>query len=132
MNRAPLFLALLFLSLPFARGNPPDWKPQVGHRYAMVVYVRVVDALGKPLNHPGSLLAAESGGKVRGVTPCSDGPSGPLYQLKVGSHSAREILTYRFYDAGTRRVRMIKKGPSFVSESLVGTIAEPVTLTVKP
>ena len=131
MNRTTLILGFLLVSLQIANAKPPDWKAKTGHRFAMVVYANVVDDSGKPLNHTGSLLSAGAGGKIRGVAPCSAGPFGPLYQLKVGSLSEHEKLTYRFYDGRTHRIHLIKKGPTFKSESIEGTIDNPVTIKIQ-
>jgi hypothetical protein len=111
--------------------NTPDWRITTGHQYAMVVYATVVDAVGNPMTNAESLLSANEYGTLVGVTPLSNGPKRPLYQLKVSSDNWQSDLNYSFYDAQTDKVFQIGAGPGFESGSTVGSIVEPVTLTLK-
>jgi hypothetical protein len=129
---AIIFLVLVLLSLPLAKATPPDWQESGAHQYAMVVYATVVDASGNAMTNPGSLLSVSEYGTLAGVTPVSKGPKGPVYQLKVGSDRWQSDLTYSFYDGGSDRVLQIGSGPGFESGSVVGSIVEPVVLTVLP
>ena len=131
MNKPTLLLASLLLSLPLAKATPPDWIASAAHQYAMVVYATVVDAAGNPMITPGSLLTASEYGTLVGVTPVSEGPKGPLFQMKVDSDRWESELTYSFYDAGSGRIVEIGPGPGFESGSTVGSIIEPVILTMK-
>ena len=131
MKKPALLLASLLLSLPLARAIPPDWIASAAHQYAMVVYATVVDAAGNPMTTPGSLLSASEYGTLMGVTPVSEGPKGPLFQMKVGSDRWESDLTYSFYDAQADKVIEIGPAPGFESGSTVGSIIEPVTLTIK-
>jgi hypothetical protein len=123
----PLFLFAGFLNLGAAA---PDWKIPVGRENAMVVYAIVVDQADHEFNTPSSLLGAYEWGIIAGVTPVSTGPKGKLYQLKVGSDTWESELSYQLYDAGKDRVMQLKGGPVFVAGSTVGSIANPVKLTV--
>ena len=131
MKQPALILASLLLSLPLARAIPPDWIASAAHQYAMVVYATVVDAAGNPMTTPGSLLSVSEYGTLVGVTPVSEGPKGPLFQMKVGSDRWESQLTYSFYDAGSDRVVEIGASPGFESGSTVGSIIEPITLIIK-
>ena len=131
MNKPALILASLLLSLALAKATPPDWVASGAHQYAMVVYATVVDAAGNPMTAPGSLLSASEYGTIVGVTPVSEGPKGSLFQMKVGSDRWQSELTYSFYDAGSGRIVEIGPGPGFESGSTVGSIIEPVILTMK-
>jgi hypothetical protein len=126
-----LLTAALLLSLPLAKATPPDWKESGAHQYAMVVYATVADASGNAMTNPGSLLSVSEYGTLAGVTPVSEGPKGPIYQLKVSSDRWQSDLIYSFYDGGSDRVLSIGTGPGFESGSTVGSIAEPVALTVQ-
>jgi hypothetical protein len=97
----------------------------------MVVYATVVDAAGNPMTTPGSLLSASEYGTLVGVTPVSEGPKGPLFQMKVGSDRWESGLSYSFYDAQADKVIEIGPGPGFESGSTVGSIIEPITLIIK-
>jgi hypothetical protein len=123
----PLFLLTGVLNLGAAA---PDWKLPEGRENAMVVYAMVVDQAGQELNAPSSLLGAFEWGIIAGVTPVSKGPKGKLYQLKVGSDTWQSEVSYQLYDAGKNRLLELKEGPSFVAGSTVGSIANPVKLTV--
>jgi hypothetical protein len=123
----PLLLLTGFLNLGAA---VPDWKLPEGRENAMVVYAVVVDQAGQQFNAPSSLLGAFEWGILAGVTPVSMGPKGNLYQLKVGSDTWESELSYQLYDAGKDRVLQLKGGPGFVAGSTVGSIANPVKLTV--
>jgi hypothetical protein len=114
------------------RAAPPAWDNIPGKQNAMVVYAVVNDAAGNPLSAEGSLLSASEYGILVGSTPVSTGPNGPVYQLKVGSDNWESDITYSFYDATTDKVVTIGPGPGFVAGSTVGSIVEPVTLTLKP
>ena len=131
MKKPALLLASLLLSLPLARAIPPDWIASAAHQYAMVVYATVVDAAGNPMTTPGSLLSVSEYGTLVGVTPVSEGPKGPLFQMKVGSDRWESDLTYSFYDAGSGRIVEIGPGPGFESGSTVGSIVDPFILTLK-
>ena len=131
MKKPALLLASLLLSLPLAKAIPPQWIVSGAHQYAMVVYATVVDAAGNPMTTPGSLLSVSEYGTLVGVTPVSEGPKGPLFQMKVGSDRWQSELTYSFYDAQADKVIEIGPGPGFESGSTVGSIVEPVTLTTK-
>ena len=132
MKKPALLLASLLLSLPLAKAIPPDWIASAAHQYAMVVYVTVVDAAGNPMTAPGSFLSVSEYGKIVGVTPVSEGPKGPVFQMKVGSDRWESELTYSFYNAQADKMIEIGPGPGFESGSTVGSIIEPVTLTIKP
>jgi len=123
----PLLLLTGFLNLG---ASAPDWKLPEGRENAMVVYAVVVDQAGQELNAPSSLLGAFEWGIIAGVTPVSTGPKGKLYQLKVSSDTWESNLSYQLYDAGRDRVMQLKGGPAFVAGSTVGSIANPVKLTV--
>jgi hypothetical protein len=123
----PLFLLTGFLNLGAAA---PDWKLPEGRENAMVVYAVVVDQAGQELNAPSSLLGAFEWGIIAGVTPVSKGPKGKLYQLKVASDTWESEVSYQLYDAGKDRVIKLKAGPAFVAGSTVGSIANPIKLTV--
>ena len=131
MKKPVLLLASLLLSLALAKATPPDWIASGAHQYAMVVYATVVDAAGNPMTTPGSLLSASEYGTLMGVTPVSEGPKGPLFQMKVGSDRWESDLTYSFYDAGSGRIVEIGPGPGFESGSTVGSIVDPFILTLK-
>jgi len=131
MKKPALLLASLLLSLALAKATPPDWIASGAHQYAMVVYATVVDAAGNPMTTPGSLLSASEYGTLVGVTPVSEGPKGSLFQMKVGSDRWESELSYSFYDAQADKVIEIGPGPGFESGSTVGSIIEPVTLTIK-
>jgi len=109
----------------------PDWNVTSAHQYAMVVYATVVDGAGNPMTNVGSLLSANEYGALVGVTPVSNGPKGPIYQLKVASDNWQSDLNYSFYDGKSDQVFQIGAGPGFESGSTVGSIIEPVTLTLK-
>jgi hypothetical protein len=126
-----LGVVLLALSLTTVTATPPDWNVTTGHQYAMVVYATVVDASGNPMTNAGSLLSASEYGMLVGVTPLSNGPKRPLYQLKVSSDNWQSDLTYSFYDGKADQVLQIGTGPGFESGSTVGSIVEPVSLTLK-
>ena len=131
MNKPALILASLLLSLALAKATPPDWVASGAHQYAMVVYATVVDAAGNPMTAPGSLLSASEYGTIVGVTPVSEGPKGPVFQMKVGSDRWESELTYSFYNAQADKMIEIGPGPGFESGSTVGSIIEPVILTMK-
>jgi len=131
MKKLVLILASFLLSLPLAKAISPDWIVSGAHQYAMVVYASVVDAAGNPMTTPGSLLSASEYGTLVGVTPVSEGPKGPLFQMKVGSDRWESDLTYSFYDAQADKVIEIGPGPGFESGSTVGSIIEPITLIIK-
>jgi hypothetical protein len=131
MKQPALILASLLLSLPLARAIPPDWIASAAHQYAMVVYATVVDEAGNPMTTPGSLLSVSEYGTLVGVTPVSEGPQGPLFQMKVGSDRWESELTYSFYNAQADKMIEIGPGPGFESGSTVGSIIEPVILTMK-
>ena len=132
MKKPALLLATLLLSLAFAKATPPDWIASGAHQYAMIVYATVVDAAGNPMTTSGSLLSASEYGTLVGASPVSEGPKGTIYQLKVGSDRWESELTYSFYDAGSGRIVEIGPGPGFESGSTVGSIVDPVMLTLKP
>ena len=123
---------LLVLAVTTARATPPDWSVTAGHQYAMVVYATVVDATGNPMTNAGSLLSVSEYGTLVGVTPVSKGPKGPIYQLKVSSDNWQSDLNYSFYDGKDEKVIQIGAGPGFESGSTVGSIVDPITLTIKP
>ena len=125
-----LGVVLLALSLATVRATPPDWNVNTGHQYAMVLYATVVDATGNPMTNAGSLLSVSEYGTLVGVTPVSKGPKGPLYQLKVASDNWQSDLTYSFYDGKSDQVIEIGSGPGFESGSTVGSIVEPIALTL--
>ena len=127
-----LGVVLLALSLATVTATPPDWNVTTGHQYAMVVYANVEDASGNPMTNAESLLSANEYGTLVGVTPLSNGPKGPLYQLKVSSDNWESDLTYSFYDGKADQVIEVGTGPGFESGSTVGSIVEPITLTLKP
>ena len=131
MKKPALLLASLLLSLPLAKATPPDWIASGAHQYAMVVYATVVDAAGNSMTTPGSLLSVSEYGTLVGMSPVSEGPKGPLFQMKVGSDRWESDLTYSFYDAGSGRIVEIGPGPGFVSGSTVGSIVDPFILTLK-
>ena len=131
MKKPALLLASLLLSLPLAKATPPDWIASGAHQYAMVVYATVVVAAGNPMTTPGSLLSVSEYGTLVGVTPVSEGPKGSLFQMKVGSDRWESDLTYSFYDAQADKVIEIGPGPGFESGSTVGSIIEPVILTLQ-
>ena len=110
--------------------NQPDWNVTAGHQYAMVVYATVVDSAGNSMTKAGSLLSVSEYGVLTGVTPVSMGPKGPIYQLKVASDNWQSDLNYSFYDGQSDQVLQIGAGPGFESGSTVGSIIEPVTLTI--
>jgi hypothetical protein len=136
MKTNPLIMMLgviaLALTSPGLKANQPDWSVKTGHQYAMVVYATVTDGAGNPLTNAGSLLSASEYGMLVGVTPLSNGPKRPLYQLKVSSDNWQSDLTYSFYDGKADQVLQIGTGPGFESGSTVGSIVEPVSLTLKP
>ena len=110
--------------------TPPEWSVTTGHQYAMVVYATVVDATGYPMTNAGSLLSANEYGTIAGVTPVSEGPKGAIYQLKVSSDRWESDLNYSFYDGKSDQVLQIGSGPAFESGSTVGSIVEPVILSI--
>ena len=116
---------------PSLRAAPPSWDNPPGKQNAMVVYAMVNDATGHPLSAEGSLLSASEYGILVGSTPLSTGPKGPVYQLKVGSDNWESDITYSFYDAKIDKVVTIGPGPGFIAGSTVGSIVEPVILTLK-
>ena len=128
-----LILGVLLLSLPSSslRATPPEWSATSGHQYAMVVYATVMDPAGNEMNTPGSLLSVREYGVLMGATPMSKGPKGTLYQLKVTSDNWESELTYSFYDANTDKIVEIGPGPGFESGSTVGSIVQPVILTLR-
>jgi hypothetical protein len=79
----------------------------------------------------GSLLSVSEYGILVGSTPISNGPKGPIYQMKVGSDNWQSDLIYSFYDGKADKVLEIGSGPGFESGSTVGSIVAPVTLTLK-
>jgi hypothetical protein len=111
--------------------TPPDWSDTTGRQNAMVVYATVVDASGNAMTNAGSLLSVSEYGVLVGSTPISNGPKGPIYQMKVGSDNWQSDLIYSFYDGKADKVLQIGSGPGFESGSTVGSIVAPVTLTVK-
>ena len=117
---------------PSLRAAPPAWDNLPGKQNAMVVYAVVNDAAGNPLSAEGSLLSASEYGILVGSAPVSTGPNGPVYQLKVGSDNWESDITYSFYDATADKVVTIGPGPGFIAGSTVGSIVEPVILTLKP
>ena len=121
-------LTLLAFSLNAA---PPDWTIKSGHKNAMIVYVRVLDSSGHPMVEPGCRLGAFEHGNLVGSTPVSQGPEGPVYQLKVGSDQVWSALEYKFYDPKTDGIIPVESGPEFVSGTFVGTIARPISLRLK-
>ena len=129
----PLMLGVILLALTSSSltATPPDWNVSTGHQYAMVVYATVTDAAGNAMTNPGSLLSVSEYGTLAGVTPVSKGPKGPLFQMKVGSDRWESELTYSFYDGKSDRVLQVGPGPGFESGSTVGSIVDPVTLTIK-
>jgi hypothetical protein len=127
-----LILGLALLTLASVRATPPDWSVTTGHQYAMVVYATVVDASGNPMTNAGSLLSVSEYGTIVGVTPVSKGPKGPIYQLKVSSDRWQGDLSYSFYDGKADKIFQIGSGAGFESGSTVGSIIDPVTLTLKP
>jgi hypothetical protein len=128
MKHHLLLSMVLVATVGLLQAAPPDWKITTGHINAMVIYATVVDASGKPMNSPGSLLSASEYGILAGSTPISNGPKGPVFQMKVGSENWQSDLTYSFYDGKTDRVIDIGPGPGFVSGSIVGTIVQPAVL----
>jgi len=124
-------LPLLGIS-PSLCAAPPAWDNPPGKQNAMVVYAVVNDAAGIPLSEEGSLLSASEYGILVGSTPVSTGPKGPVYQLKVGSDNWESDITYSFYDSAADKVVTIGPGPGFIAGSTVGSIVEPVILTLKP
>ena len=110
--------------------NQPDWNVTAGHQYAMVVYASVVDSAGNSMTNAGSLLSANEYGTLVGVTPISNGPKGPIYQLKVSSDNWQSDLNYSFYDGKSDQIIEVGPGPGFESGSTVGSIIEPITLAL--
>ena len=111
--------------------SPPDWSIKIGRQNAMVVYASVTDSSGTLMTNEDSLLCASEYGMLVGSTPISLGPKGPLFQMKVGSDNWQSDLTFNFYDGKTDQVLIIGPGPGFVAGSTVGSITDPIVLTVK-
>jgi hypothetical protein len=122
---------LLLLLTDLLDAAPPDWSVTTGRQNAMIVYARVVDGSGRLISSPGSVLCACENGVIVGSTPLSPGPTGTLYQMKVGSDRWESALTYRLYDGHSGRILEIGPGPGFVAGSMVGSIAAPVILRLQ-
>jgi hypothetical protein len=132
MKTISLLLSAVFLGASLClQAAPPDWSITTGRQNAMVVYAKVVDASGNAMTNAGSLLSVSEYGVLVGSTPISNGPKGPVYQMKVGSDNWQSDLIYSFYDGKTDKVLQIASGPGFESGSTVGSIVAPVILTVK-
>jgi hypothetical protein len=123
-------LGTMLLVSSTLRATPPDWSITEGHQNAMVVYATVVDASGNAMTNAGSLLSVTEYGVMVGSTPISIGPKGPVFQMKVGSDQWQSDLTYSFYDGKTDTILTIGPGPGFVAGSTLGTITDPIVLSI--
>lgn len=112
--------------------NGPGWTSPTGLENSMTIYAQV-DREGSKIESTGSRLAAFQSNAVAGVAAPITGPGGiKLYQMTVWSNSTSATLPMKVYDAGSDEVLDIQETLAFTANGVLGTIAAPVLLHVRP
>jgi uncharacterized delta-60 repeat protein len=112
--------------------NGPGWTSPTGLEHSMTVYAQV-DRDGSKVESTGSRLAAFQNSVVAGVAAPITGPGAiKLYQMTVWSNSTSATLPMKVYDAATDEILDIQESLSFSSNGVLGSIAVPVLLHVRP
>lgn len=110
----------------------PGWTSPTGLENSMTIYAQV-DREGSKIESTGSRLAAFQSNAVAGVAAPITGPGGiKLYQMTAWSNAASATMPMKVYDAGSDEVLDIQETLAFTANGVLGTIAAPVLLHVRP
>lgn len=110
----------------------PGWTSPTGLENSMTIYAQV-DREGSKIESTGSRLAAFQSNAVAGVAAPITGPGGiKLYQMTAWSNVASATMPMKVYDAGSDEVLDIQETLAFTANGVLGTIAAPVLLHVRP